>query len=396
MLPIMGWTDNGNPSLDKASMDRYLVELPDNSVQMRFVKALTAKRKRDTALTYMEGYRRFWLPLEDGGMWFRLHPSLNPTGTATLRFSSQNPNEQNISKQEGFNLRYCFGPAPGREWWSLDAKNIELRIPAYKSGEAELIELFERPDDPPYFGSNHLLVAHVLHPKLFEECRNERGELDGRIFKKRYASTWYQWVKNGNFAVQYGAVDRPDGMGTADRAYHVPGAQKEIAARFAKLDQLNRETIRFAERNGYVETFPDRSVDPLHGYPLLCSRTMEGRIMPTVPLNYRVQGTAMWWMTQAMIRCHERLREWREQDGFDGRIVMQVHDELVFDLPKAGNPVDEVKIPGPPSRGSRHQSNLWRIRVLQRLMEIGGPDLGVPTPVSCEHHADNWSEGVSL
>src|SRR5581483_10658108 len=204
--------------------------------------------------------------------WLVLHPSLNQTGTDTLRFSCSNPNEQNISKRKGFSTRYCFGPAPGREWWSLDAKNIELRIPFYESGEEEMILLFERPDDPPYFGSNHLLIAHVLWPAEFEACRDSKGELDGRIFKKLYADTLYQWTKNGNFAVQYGAINKADGTGTADRAYHQAGAQNKVEKRFTKLSALNKHWVWYADKYGYVETLPDRTVNPRRGYPLLCTR----------------------------------------------------------------------------------------------------------------------------
>lgn len=277
------------PTLDsKNAMPFYLDTLPQRSKERKFIECLVAKRSRDTAISYMNGYARFWLPNGSPG-WYVLHPSLNPTGTDTLRFSSSNPNEQNISKKEGFNLRYTFGPAPGREWWSLDAKNIELRIPAYESGEQAFIDLFERPDDPPYYGSNHLLIAHLLFPEEFNACRKD-GILDGRLFKKKYASTLYQRTKNGNFAVQYGAVDRADGMGTADRTYGIAGAQARIKSKFKKQEALNQHWINFAKKYGYVETMPDKTVDPSKGYPLLCSRTDYGDIKPTVPLNYHVQG----------------------------------------------------------------------------------------------------------
>ena len=291
----------GAASLDKATLDHYIETLPPRSKASLFVTNLKAKRKRDTALSYMESYRKYWLPLASHRGWYKMHPSLNPTGTDTLRWSSQNPNEQNISKQEGFNLRYCFGPAPEREWWSLDAKNIELRLPAYEAGETEMIALFERPDDPPYFGSNHLLVCHILHPKKFEEC-----VAAGESFKDKYKSTLYQWVKNGNFAVQYGAVEE---SGTADRAYHVKGAQHKIQRRFYRIKKLNEQMIKHAKEHGYVETIPDKTVDPDHGYPLLCTRSRWGDILPTVPLNYHIQGSAMWWMMKAMIRCQNYLDE---------------------------------------------------------------------------------------
>ena len=150
-----------------------------------------------------------------------MHPSLNCCGTDTLRWSSSQPNEQNISKLEGFNLRYAFGPAPGREWWSLDAQNIELRITAYEADEEELVEVFLHPERPPYFGSYHLVVFDVLHPDLFAK--------HGESCKNIFASTWYQWTKNGNFALIYGAQKE-----TADRTYRVSGAYEKIRRRFRK------------------------------------------------------------------------------------------------------------------------------------------------------------------
>lgn len=377
-------TPTGKVSLKFELMEPIINSLPPRSAAYHFMKAVQNKGKCDTALSYMSAYKRFGLALDKHIDYFILHPSLNATGTSTLRYSSSNPNEQNISKKKGFNLRYCFGPTPDREWWSLDAKNIELRIPAYEAGEAMMIQLFERPDDPPYYGSNHLLVSHILHPKLFEECVNEQGVIDGRIFKKKYESTWYQWVKNGNFAVQYGAMEE---SGTADRAYHMKGAQNIVQGRFTEINKLNLRMIHSANKFGYVETIPDKTVDPNRGYPILCKRTQWGKVLATTPLNYHVQGTAMWWMMKAMIRCHELLSSWRNK-GFNAYMVMQIHDEIVFDLPRS-----KVDPREDPTGG---KSNLWRIRKLRETMEMSGEDIGIPTPVSCEYHSNNWSEGDEL
>lgn len=414
-------TDGGAPSTDKTVLEHWLTNLPPKAKAYTFISKLQAYRQRSTAMSYLRGYEKFWKPWipvhitdpKTGAGWYVLHPSLNPTGTDTLRFSSSNPNEQNISKKEGFNLRYCFGPAPGREWWSCDAKNIELRIPAYEANERSMIDLFERPDDPPYYGSDHLLKAHILHDNqcecsgcivtrresglgLFEyHSRNEKGELDGRLFKKKFNSSWYQWVKNGNFAVQYGAQEI---SGTADAAYHVKGGQTKVAKGLGRIAELNRRQIDHANKHGFVYTMPDKTVNPRHGYPLLCTRTSWGRILETVPLSYHVQGTAMWWMSKSMARCHNFLEQWnsgqRMMDfvvtkqleamrrlGY--HLIMQVHDELVFDFPKG--------------HGSEPwKTNLPVIRHIQKLMEKSGDDIGVPTPVSCEYHADNYSEGISV
>lgn len=381
------------PAIDsKNAIPYWIATLPDGD-EKRFVECLEAKRDRDTSLSYLASYTRLWSPLHysrlgngEAGIWFVLHPNLNPCGTDTLRCSSNNPNGQNIKKEKdakGRTLRDCFCPGPGRELWSLDAKNIERRIPAYHVNEEAIVNLFEKPDEPPYYGSEHLLVAHVLFPKEFEECRGKDGQLDGRIFKDRYNATLYKRVKCGNFAVQYGAMNRPDGWGTADRTYGIRFAHSKIEKRFSKQDELNKRLIRQAERLGYIETIPDKSVDPERGYPLLCARTAFGGVLPTTPFNYWGQGTAGWWMMKAMIRCHGQLVEWTADDPRGYYIALQVHDELVFDFP-AGRGKEPWK------------TNLPKIRRIKQLMEQGGEDLGIPTPVSVEYNQVSWGHGITI
>lgn len=413
-LPVVQTTDSGAPALNKGVIEHYLLTLDGRSKQASFVRNLAAIRKRSTAIGYMNSYERFMLPyfdvdslpdFESTGLqdaaeledWYVLHPSLNPTGTDTLRDSSSNPNEQNISKQEGFNLRYIFGPPPGREWWSCDAKNIELRLPAYDSGEQELINLFERPDDPPYYGSTHLLNFHTVYPDIWEEAIAELRILYpsedpllrvGPYCKKKYASTYYQWCKNGGFAVQYGAVDREDGTGTADIAFHRPGSHKLLKSRFNKLEKLNRWCIAQANKYGYVETIPDKAISPERGYPLLCTRSKYGAVKPTVPLNYRIQGSAMWWMRRAMIKVHRFFKTLNVgiPKGQGYYIIAQVHDEMLFDFPSGASYNKEEP----------WAMNLPIIRKTQKLMESCGDDIGIPTPVSCEYHQETWAEGKTL
>jgi len=393
----------GDPSLNKRCKEHYEVALDEGSPAYEFITNLGAKTKRDTALGYMASYERYWLPMSfpDGvefnvlemangkpgihtrirqsDTWFRLHPSLNATGTDTLRWSSSNPNEQNISKKEGFNLRYGFGPAPGREWWSGDAKNIELRIPAYESEQQELIELFEHPDTPPYYGSTHLLNFHTVYPDIWDAALKKVGlEKVGPYCKNIYASSWYQYCKNGGFAVQYGAIEIEGKEGTADKAFHRLGSHAKLKARFDKLEALNNGWIAVANDCGYVETLPDKTVDPDRGYPIWCSRSRHGHVKPTIPLNYHVQSTAMWWMMKAMIRVQAYLDDLNavEPKYF---MVCQVHDELVFDFPYRPN-----------------KGNMPKIRKLRRLMEQGGDDIGLPTPVAFTYHPETWATGESI
>lgn len=364
------------PSLDRAAMDYYESTLPEKSKPALFIRTLKDKRKRDTAIMYMDGYKRFWLPFnfwEGNGRvgpaedWYILHPNLNITGTDTLRWSSANPNEQNISKQEGFNVRYCFGPAPGREWWSLDYQNLELRIPSYWAGEKDAIHIFEHPEDPPYYGSYHLLVADLLYPDLFRKY--------GKDFKDVFESTKYKWVKLGNFAIIYGAQEV-----TADGAYRYPGAFRKVRGRFPKIAQLSDRKVEEANRLGYIETIPDRLVDSKRGYPLMCQRTEWGKVKPTVPLNYFIQGTAMWLTARAMVKCQD-YADYPKKDWL--WLLMQVHDELDFDLP-AGKGLE------PWGR------NLPHVQELARRMASCGDDIGVPTPVSATYHPVHWGEGKRI
>lgn len=376
--------------LDKKVMQNYIDTLPIRSKQSCFISSLVTRRRYNTSIQYTEGYERYalpvfqkWIPVKivnakTGAGWYILHPSLNPTGTNTLRFSSKNPNKQNVSKQkiskESRTLRYLFGPLPGREWWSCDAKNIELRLPAYEAGEQAMIDLFERPNEAPYFGSYHLLVFDILHPAMFKE--------HGAACKDVYEDTWYQWVKNGNFAVQYGAQEY---SGTADAAYHVKGAQARIQGRFTAIKELSDSMIAHAEAHGFVYTMSDKTVNPNHGYPINCTRTAWGQIKPTVPLSYHIQGSAMWWMRKAMIRCQAQVDKWN-RDSYEKDmiyLIAQVHDELLFDFPRGKG--DEPWL--------THRDKMKKI---QTFMSMGGDDMGVPTPVSCGYHSDNWSEKIAL
>jgi len=376
------------PTLNSAALEKYAEDSSPRSTVGLFLRSLIKKRDVDTEVAFLDAYERFMLDERDG--YATLHPNFNGCGTDTLRFSCQNPNGQNIKKpEEGeFSVRACFGPAPGREWVAKDAKNIELRIPAYASGEKDQIALFENPNDPPFYGSNHLLNFSAVYPDLWEKAVAEHGlGKAGPWCKKHLSSSWYQWCKNGAFAKQYGGGKR-----TVDKAFHRSGSYELLGNRFDKLEALNQRCINDAKTKGFIETVPDSSVDPERGYPLLCGRTESGGVLTTTPLNYFSSGSAMWWMRRAMARCHTQLKVWRKE-GFDGFITLQVHDELIFDFPKTEvSPLDELDLPV----GEKGKSNLWRMRVLKDLMEQGGRDMGIPLPVSINYHPNNWGEGFSI
>ena len=375
------------PTTNKKAMQIYEHTLEGE--QKEFCNSLTVKRKLGKSLEYIESYQKFWLPLKisyskrhpetdlDSSEWFRLHPSLNPFGTDTLRWSSHNPSQQVISKQKDHNdrnLRYIFGPAPGRVWYSLDYDNLELRIPAYECKEPAMLELFESPDTAPYYGSYHLLIFSILHPDKYDHDDPE-GLLKA---KEKYTSTWYSWTKNGNFAELYGAIDTGDGMGTADVAFHVPGAQAIISKRLKEKNRLNKYWIDYANKHGYVETLPDKSIDPNRGYPIQCRRGRYNKVVETTPLNYHVQGTACWVMMRAMIEIQKLLDTWNE--GLSEPqyfMIANVHDEVLLDFPS----------------GKRNKA---KVKAVQRTMERIGNDIGVTLTCGCDRIDETWLKGQAV
>jgi DNA polymerase I-like protein with 3'-5' exonuclease and polymerase domains len=186
----------------------------------------------------------------------------------------------------------------------------------------------------------------------------------------------------GNFSIACGAVKS---SGTADRAFRVPGAQEQIEGRMRALASLAEKQMKFARKHGFVETIPDRTVDPDHGYPLMIQRTPNGRVLPTTPYTYHIQGSAMWFTLRAMTKCADRLAEWRRDHNFDAFITLQPHDELVFDFP-AGKGKEPWRTNLPAAMG------------LKRLMESVGQDFVTPIKleVSCEYINDNYSEGRAV
>lgn len=384
-LPVVKLTESGKgPAMDKDVMDQWPLMLEKGSNQLRFVQALKGKRKRDTSLAFLDAYEKFWTPTEEKG-YKRLYASVNQTATKTLRFSMNNPNLQQVSKQESkcpecrgegcddcggtgedlHSVRKVFGPAPGREMWCFDYENIELRIPAYESDERTMIELFENADSPPYFGSYHLLNASIVYPDIFWPLAEIKG-----AFKAKYEADWYQYCKNGGFAIQYGCQEAK-----ADSTFRKKGAYRTIKEKMPKVAQLNDHYVRMANRMGYVETIPDKSIGAKRGHPIY-TESGWGRVSPTIPFNYHVQSTAMWCTSKAMVRCSEYLKEINRETGLDYKMVLQVHDEIVFDFP------------------ARRRKNLPKVRRIQKLMEMSGVDIGIPLKVAASYHPNNWSEKV--
>jgi len=227
---------------------------------------LADKRKHETQLTFARSYRRFWLPHRTAPGYYVLYPNINPCGTDHLRAASYNPNGQNISKKENEcaecdgdgcehcnntgvsmrSMRYCFGPAPGREWWTMDYENIERRLPAYESGEPAMVEVFEHPNEPPYWGSLYCLTASVLYKDEYWPRAGVKG-----LFRKERPQL-YKQSKFFDLARQYGC-----GKLKGDLLSRVPGSFDLMNDTFPLFTKLQQHHLHMAERRGPRARLPD-------------------------------------------------------------------------------------------------------------------------------------------
>lgn len=240
----------------------------------------------------------------------RVHTSYNQTGSATGRMSSNNPNLQNIPirTELGREVRRAFLAPPGTKLLSVDYSQVELRIMAHFSEDQTLLSAFEEGQDI------HATTAAVVYNIPIEKVTKEQ-----RIFAKRV-----------NFGVLYG-------MG-AFRLARDSDLTRQEAEAFIKtyFDRLPGvrdylETTKQKARDlGYVETLFGRK----RRFPELMSKSkINFNIVQRAEreaINMPVQGTAADIMKIAMINLYDSLRE----RGLSGRMILQVHDELVLEVPE--------------------------------------------------------------
>ncbi len=241
---------------------------------------------------------------EDG----RLHTTFNQTATTTGRLSSTNPNLQNIPirSEEGREIRACFVAEPGAKLISADYSQIELRVLAHIADEPVLQEIFRRGEDV------HAATA---------------GEMFGLPPEQVDHGTRSK-AKMINFGIVYGL----SAYGLADRL-NIP--QEEAAEfierylnRFPKVQEFITRTITSATDEGFVSTAFGR----IRRIPELRARQRQTRLLgERLAVNTVIQGTAADIIKVAMVRCWKRLRD----EGLSTRLVLQIHDELLFEAPES-------------------------------------------------------------
>jgi DNA polymerase I len=240
---------------------------------------------------------------EDG----RLHTTFNQAVAATGRLSTTNPNLQSIPirTELGRQIRSAFVAEDGCRLLSADYSQVELRILAHVSGEPVLREAFERGDD-----IHTATAAEVLGKEPATLTKDERNV-----------------AKMVNFGIIYGI----SAFGLSENL-EIPREQAQeyidtYLARFPRVQEFIARTVAQASADGYVTTLLGRR-RPIP--ELRASNRATRSLGERLAVNTVMQGTAADVIKVAMVRIHERLRA----EGRSAQLVLQVHDELLLEVPE--------------------------------------------------------------
>lgn len=235
----------------------------------------------------------------------KIHTTYNQTVTATGRISSTNPNLQNIPirTDDGREIRRAFIPDPGDVMFSADYSQIELRLMAHFSGDPAMVEAFRSGAD-----IHRSTAAKIFHLDDSDVTDNQRRA-----------------AKTANFGIIYGI----SAFGLSERLGIPRSEAKELIEGYMRtypdVARYMSEAIGHARENGYVSTIMGRK----RYLPDINSRNSVVRgYAERNAINAPLQGSAADIIKIAMINIDREIR----RRGLRSRMIMQVHDELVFNV----------------------------------------------------------------
>jgi DNA polymerase-1 len=316
-LPVLKKTATQNPSTDKTT----LTALGEYHPVVAHVLAYKEVSKLNDA--YARGLRRF---IRSDG---RIHCNLNITGTETGRLSCSSPNMQTIPSRGQYAklVKSVFGSAPGYKLIQLDYKTLEMRVAAMLSQDPVMIQIFIDGEDP------HTRTAEMVSEMLWGSPYGVEPP-EGRTPEQKRRRDVCKWI---NFGTVYG--QSPETLATM-AGCTVPEAergQEIVLGRFHVLKRWIADTERRALREGGTWTWWDGG---------------RGRRRPIIDLgssdpgtqghgrrasyNTPVQGTGSEFCLASLVA----LVEWIHADGLDAKLVLTVHDSLIFECHE--DDVDEL------------------------------------------------------
>lgn len=294
-LPVLKKTPKGDPS----TSEEVLNELANTYVLPR--KILYYRGLAKLKNTYTDK-----LPLMISPIDHRIHTNYNQIGTVTGRLSSNDPNLQNIPvrTEEGRRIRQAFIAPKGYKIISADYSQIELRIMAHLSQDKSLLNAFAHDKD-----IHRVTASEILSKPEPEVTAEERRRAKAVNFGLIYGMSAFGLSKQIN-------IPRKEAKFYIDRYFErYPGVQ-------VYMDRIRQQ----ASEQGYVETLSGRR---LYLPKISSSRVNEKRGAERAAINAPMQGTAADIIKTAMIKMSEWIKT---QPNDNIRMLMQVHDELVFEV----------------------------------------------------------------
>jgi DNA polymerase-1 len=295
-LPILSKTPTGQPSTSEAILQRLSHDFPLPKIILEHRSLSKIKT------TYTDS-----LPLQVNSRTGRIHTCYNQAVTLTGRLSSTDPNLQNIParNEEGRRIRQAFIAPPGYRMVSADYSQVELRIMAHLSKDPGLLNAFEQKLD-----IHKATAAEVFNIPLDKVTSYQRRS-----------------AKAINFGLIYGMSS----FGLAEQLNIERSlAQRYIDLYFKRYPNIlayMESTRLLAHKQGYVQTVKGRKI---YLPEINASNIQRQRAAERAAINAPLQGTAAEIIKMAMIKIDEYLRTSHSK----AKMIMQVHDELVFEVPE--------------------------------------------------------------
>ncbi|WP_045419404.1 DNA polymerase I [Vibrio jasicida] len=332
-LPVIKKTPSGTPSTNEEVLQELALDYPLPKLILEY-RGL-AKLKS----TYTDKLPKMINPSTG-----RVHTSYHQAVTATGRLSSTDPNLQNIPirNEEGRRIRQVFIAPTGYKILAVDYSQIELRIMAHLSGDQALLDAFRDGKD-----IHAATAAEIMGVSIDQVSSEQRRRAKAVNFGLIYGMSAFGLAK------QLG-IPRGEAQAYMDKYFE----------RYPGVMQYMEDTRSTASAQGYVETIFGRR---LHLPEIQSRNGMRRKAAERAAINAPMQGTAADIIKKAMLLVDE----WIQQEG-NGRVklLMQVHDELVFEVEESSLSEIENKV--------------------QNLMESAA-ELKVPL-VAEAGHGDNWDQ----